>query len=255
MCELFSTSYEKPQDIRKLLRSFYNHSVKHCHGWGLITAENNNLIIQKEPVAAYKSKILDEIIEKITPQTTSLAHIRLATIGSINIENCHPFSGEDISKRKWFLIHNGTIYSGIQLTKYFSLQTGSTDSERIFLYMIDKINEKIKSVGHSLSMKERFDVISEMIADISPRNKLNLMIYDGELLYVHKNMNDTLFYRHTQNGFVFSTAPLDENEWKEYPMTQVCAFKDGKIIFHAPPHNNVFVPNIEYIDALAAMNI
>jgi glutamine amidotransferase len=35
-------------------------------------------------------------------------------------------------------------------------------------------------------------MINRFIADHAPRNKLNLIIYDGDLLYVHKNLNITV---------------------------------------------------------------
>lgn len=185
-----------------------------------------------------------------------LAHIRLATVGAIKYDNCHPYTGTDISGREWTLIHNGTIYSSRLLSKYLSVQKGDTDSERIFLYLIDKVNEAISENNLApLSIEQRCEVTDKLAVALSPRNKLNFMIYDGEILYVHKNMKDTLSYTKTGDGIIISTLPLDDGEWSHFPLTRMHAFKDGECIFKGTNHNNEFIPTLEYITAFDAMNI
>ena len=49
-------------------------------------------------------------------------HIRLATVGSRDYENCHPFVREDNYGRHWTLIHNGTMFDCPQLSRYIPLQ-------------------------------------------------------------------------------------------------------------------------------------
>ena len=105
------------------------------------------------------------------------------------------------------------------------------------------------------SERERFRVVSGFIAENAPRNKLNLMIFDGELLYVHKNMKNTLSFKNTEDGIVISTGPLDGGEWLPFPMAQVIAYKDGTEVFRGDRHKGIFIPNLEYITALDAMNI
>jgi glutamine amidotransferase len=210
--------------------------------------------IFKEGVCAAKSERLPDILNTTPPQDHLLAHIRLATVGSVREENCHPYSGMDVSGRRWTLIHNGTIYSSKKLVPYMNTQVGDTDSERIFLFLLDEINKAISSEG-ALSEQQRFAIIDQLVIRLSPRNKLNLMIFDGEILYVHKNMKDTLFYRQLASGYLFSTKPLDDDVWKPFPMTQLYAYKAGKQLFSGTVHSNVFVPSREYITAMDAMHI
>lgn len=255
MCELFGISARTPVDVRDYLKTFYSHSSHHPHGWGLMRISDNRPEIFKEPVCATGSRILSKIIQQTEPQTNLLAHIRLATVGSIKYNNCHPYTGFDMSGRQWTLIHNGTIYSGIQLARYLQEQIGDTDSERIFLYLIDEINKEMILNDAPLSAEHRCRVIDKIAGQLSPRNKLNLMIYDGDLLYVHKNMKDTLMYKEIEEGIVISTQALDEWGWEQFPMTQMLAFKDGKCVFEGKVHGNEFIPTLEYITALDAMNI
>ena len=110
MCELLGFSSAKKIDISDYLRTFFSHSNKNPHGWGMMY-ETDRREILKEPVSAEKSTYLSDIIDYMPPQKAALAHIRFATVGTINERNCHPFTGSDISGREWTLIHNGTIFN------------------------------------------------------------------------------------------------------------------------------------------------
>lgn len=254
MCELFGASLKKSADLNEYLREFFSHSDKHPHGWGLAYQEYGKLRIVKEPVCANESRIIGGVIEQIPPQKDLLAHIRYATIGATKAENCHPFSGCDNSGRRWTLIHNGTIYSGTELMKYLDLQNGDTDSERIFMYLLDKVNAALAE-KKQLDAGERFKIVDALVNELSPRNKLNLMIFDGELLYVHKNMDKTLSYKHTDDGVVLSTQPLEKEGWNDLPMCRAIAFKDGERLFEGSAHGNEFIPTLDRITVFDAMNI
>ncbi len=250
MCELFGFSGKNNTNLTNSLKSFFSHSNMHPHGWGMMYSGG----IVREPVKASESKLLPLILKSMEPQKNMLAHIRYATVGSVKEENCHPFEGSDISGREWTMIHNGTIYSVKGTYKYYKTQSGDTDSERLFLSFLDKMNDCLSS--GSLSERARFNTVAAFIADNAPRNKLNLMLFDGELLYVHKNLKNTLSFRYLDDGILISTQPLDNNTlWMPFPMAQVIAFKNGREVYRGDRHKGVFVPTLEYITALDAMNI
>ena len=254
MCELFGASMRRRTNLTEYLKEFFSHSSKHPHGWGLAFEKNGDIKIEKEPVCANESRILGSIIEAVPSQKVLLAHIRYATVGAKRTENCHPFSGCDNSGRHWALIHNGTIYSGMELLKYRCLQKGSTDSERIFMYLLDNINEVLEK-KKDLNERERFEIVDRVIRILSPRNKLNLMIFDGEVLYVHKNMRGTLSYKQTGDGVLLSTQPLESEGWQDLPMCRTFAFKQGEKTFEGFSHGNEFISSMDSITALDAMNI
>ncbi|MEE5993318.1 MAG: class II glutamine amidotransferase [Oscillospiraceae bacterium] len=252
MCELFGITSSKPINPIELLKAFYAHSVRHPHGWGIMYEDNGRKIV-KEPHRAYDSKILQSLLPTIPPQKNMLAHIRFATVGRVRMENCHPFVGTDHSGREWTLAHNGTVFTGKFNYQYYKKQDGDTDSERLFMAFIDDMNEHLRK--GILSERERFEAVSEFVAKTAPRNKLNLIIYDGDLLYVHKNLQNTLYYKKISSGFVFSTKPLDEMEWIPFPVAQVIAYRDGKQVYRGTRHKGVFIPTLEYISTTDAMNI
>ncbi len=253
MCELLGFTSAKPTDISDYLLEFFSHSIRHPHGWGIMR-ENNGREIFKEPVKACDSSLLPSVIKSTPPQKTALAHIRFATVGSIKAANCHPFTASDNSGREWTLIHNGTVFSGRNTHRYAAVQSGDTDSERLFLSMMDRINSQLeKGIP---SERARFEMINDFIVENSPRNKLNLMIYDGDLLYVHKNLKNTLSFRRLgSSSILFATSPVCGGEWVPFPMAQVIAYKNGREVLRGVRHKGVFVPTLEYVTAMDAMYI
>lgn len=249
MCELLGFSAREPEDIREQLREFYRHSTRHPHGWGIMTDKG----LEHGPERAVDSERLRKIVDELEPHRTLLGHIRYATVGSIKKENCHPFTAVDRTGRRWTLIHNGTIYSSSQLVPYMRVQRGDTDSERLFLYLMDKVDDA--QVHGELSAEERCFLIESLVAEVAPRNKLNLMLWDGELLYIHKNMEETMRYRRLGSGYIFATTPVDGGDWRTVPIAQLLAYRDGELVFKGQRHGGIFVPTLQYIRAMDAMNI
>ena len=250
MCEIFGVSFAKEVCINDFLKSFFSHSKNHPHGWGLALTDGNNINIEKEPIQASKSRYLKERMSQPIITKTALAHIRYATIGNIEYQNCHPYSKCDSSSRRWTLIHNGTIFDYPPLNKFLRTQAGDTDSERILLYIVEQINIAQKEIGSPLSSEERFALLDGIIKDMSKDNKLNLLIFDGEYVYAHTNYADSLHCLEIDNGFVFSTLPLSDGGWRNVPMNTLFAYKDGKLAFSGTKHKNEFFDNEESVKYL-----
>ena len=128
--------------------------------------------------------------------------------------------------------------------------SGDTDSERILLYIIDVINEEEGRANRRLSAKERFDIIDKIIVDISKDNKLNLMLYDNELMYVHTNFADSLHYLKKDGSVIVATSPLSDEEWEKVPFTQLLAYKDGELLYVGTNHGNEYIENEENVKML-----
>ncbi len=247
MCEIFCFNSNKPKQINECLECFYNHAENHPHGWGLANMQSNEFVINKEPIKATCSPHLKEILSNPLVSKNVFAHIRLATMGEIISPNCHPFIEMDDNNRTWILIHNGTIFDFPPIEKYLEIETGNTDSERILLYIIEEINKFEKGKGSPSTIKERFAILTEIVKDISKDNKLNLMIHDGELTYIHSNMRDTLFYLKNDDGFLIATTPItDDEEWKPVELNKLFGLVDGTIIFESPEHENEFILTPEH---------
>ncbi len=240
MCEIYGFSGNRKKKLNYDLREFYSHSDEHPNGWGLALFDEQINELSKEVCRADKSAFLKEKLSSPIKAKNALAHIRLATIGNVDQDNCHPFTATDTAGRTWTLIHNGTIFESDRLNKYIFLQKGETDSERILLYIVDRINAAVSQSGRFLTSAERFGILDEIVCGSSPKNKLNLLIYDGEILYAHTNFRDSLYYRRDESGVTLSTQPLSEGIWKNVPFTTLQGYKNGTRVYTGTNHNNEY---------------
>ena len=246
MCELFGFSSRKKRRRNDLLREFYSHAQAHPHGWGLARFPDGGApSVEKEPVCATCSASLRRLLADPVEERSLIAHIRLATVGHIEYKNCHPFTAMDNCGRIWTLAHNGTIFSSTALNDYMGIQYGDTDSERMLLHLVDRINVAQNRRRHALDETERFDLLSAAIAELAKGNKLNLLMCDGEVMYAHCNFRDTLHVWRDVDAVTFSTRPLSTGTWEPVPFTSLVAVKDGEIVRTSPPHGNEYIYNPE----------
>ena len=154
MCEIYGFSGNREKELNNDLREFYSHACRHPNGWGLALLDQSVPEITREVCRADRSELLSELLSLPVTAKTALAHIRLATVGNEDYDNCHPFTAVDHSGRSWTLIHNGTIFESDKLNRYVFRQKGETDSERILLYIVDQINEATAKAKRELSAEE-----------------------------------------------------------------------------------------------------
>lgn len=239
MCELFGVSSSNKLELNELLWEFFSHGVEHPSGWGMAFFYGNAVSLEKQPEASYKSSYLKQRLQFKVEADKMIAHIRLATRGMLHYENTHPFVMRDNCDRAWTLAHNGTIFDCDLLNPFVHRQQGQTDSERILAYIISRVNieqEKKKE----LSSRERFELIDKILCEITPENKVNLLLFDGELMYVHTNYRDSLYTCRRGDAVIISTRPLDLCQWDPVPMNTLLAYQDGKQIYTGTDHKHEF---------------
>lgn len=243
MCELLGISALEKIQVNDYLKEFAAHSVRHPHGWGLAVFYGNSVSLEKEPVPAYQSAYLRERLRHRLEVRSMIAHIRLATRGNMDFENCHPFVMRDNSDRTWTLAHNGTIFDCPVMERYIHTQEGGTDSERVLCHIIAQVNHRQDVLGRPLNAEERFALMDALVCRIAPRNKLNLLVYDSELLYVHTNYADSLYSKRLRDSAVFATVPLDRGDWQPVEFTTLLAFKAGRQVFRGTTHGQEYKDN------------
>lgn len=241
MCELLGLTSKNEIRMNEIFEVFFSHSVEHRNGWGLALFDNSQPFIEKEAFRALDSLLLRSILENEIKTSKCIAHIRRATIGEINVKNAHPFYGCDDYGRQWILAHNGTIFASDVLAAYQYVQEGTTDSERILLYIIDEMNKTFKGGRISLGADDRIRIVEAAIKTIVPGNKVNLMLYDGELFYVHKNESGTLYMKEDTGSVLFSTRPLDSYGWREVPQNTLLVYKDGENVYVGQSHDDTYI--------------
>ena len=211
--------------------------------WELVTFDDDGASMQKEPIQACKSQRLQARLAESVETAAAFGHIRYATIGQIAYDNCHPYTQLDTDDRRWTLVHNGTIFSYPPLNAFARVQQGNTDSERILLYLVSLINQAEQR--NPLSAQQRFRVIDDAVVKLAPENKLNLLLFDGEQMYVHTNYKDSLYLLEREDSTMFATVPLSEEDWRPVPFAQLLAYREGKLVFAGTKHGKEYVDNEE----------
>jgi glutamine amidotransferase len=250
MCELFGVSSKEQVEINEYLKKFFAHSNAHPHGWGMACMEKNEIALEKEPIQASKSNYLKERLSVPIKAKNGFAHIRYATIGNVEYRNCHPYTKKDVAGRRWTLVHNGTIFEYAPLDRYVGKQMGDTDSERILLYIVDRINREEKERKRKLEKTERFEILDSIVVEMSKGNKLNLLLYDGELFYVHTNYENSLYKKEEDQTVFFSTTPLSRDGWSPVTFGTLLAYKDGELVFQGTSHSNAYIDSEENLKFL-----
>lgn len=240
MCELFGVSAEKSFIVNEYLNAFFHHSQEHKHGWGLAVFHGLGASLEKEAAKAEDSAYLKQRLSRNVEAANLLAHIRYATIGQIEYANCHPFIWDDDSGRAWTMIHNGTLFHGEKLSPFRDLQEGTTDSERLLLYFVDRMNQALKGTDQPLQEEERFRLLDEALVEIAWDNKLNFILYDGEIMYVHTNCEGTLHRKGMPGRTIFATTPLLTGGWEPFPKNRLIAYRKGSVLFEGTDHGQDF---------------
>lgn len=261
MCELFAVNAKNPIEINSYLREFYSHSTRHPHGWGLALRDQDGsaiasldtpalthlggITLYKEPVAAYQSQLVQDVLAQPVLARHATAHIRNSTCGHQTRENCHPFVGTDMFGTEWSMAHNGILFNEQLTWGYDRSESGETDSERALLFFLDVLDEAALRKGAPLDFNARFDALAGAVSQFSNLNRLNVILSDGTYTYVHTNTDKyTLWYRQTNDAVIISTHPLggeaERDQWKPVPQYRLIAFRDGHIVRTSAPHGYVF---------------
>lgn len=231
MCELCAINSLKPVRANEYLRTFFQDSVAHPHGWGLSWRDGQQVFLHKEELRAIDSSYLSRLLDEPICTSRVVAHIRNATIGTLKYNNCHPFRRTDQSGTEWVIAHNGTLLDSRLIDGYGAFALGDTDSEQLVICLIDKLDELIERKGAPLTFGERFVVLAHAIEELSCHNKLNLVLDDGEYTYLHTNtQNPTLYVRVDGDTAYFCTRALTDDEgWVSLPSCRLIAYRNGRM--------------------------
>ena len=253
MCEILAIDARRSQSCNPYLREFFQDSPQHPHGWGMAWWLEDDVWFDKEPLPAYSSDYLAYLLEQPIRSKRLIAHIRNATRGQVSYDNCHPFRGRERSGAPWVFAHNGTLLADEPVRPYASVQRGSTDSERLMLYLIGLLDDARARHGRELGFGERFALLSDALAGLAPGNKVNVAFSDGACLYVHTNtIQPTLYQRVSEQAVQYCTVPLPSwDGWEEVPRGVLYAWRDGALVAQSQPHGQLF-DNDEYLRLMAA---
>ncbi len=254
MCELLGISFKEKVFLDVSFKAFMTHGKRNPDGWG-IGFYDEDAIVLKEPVNSNESRLNSFLLKnKMLYSKIFIAHIRMASKGSVSYKNTHPFL-RHFGGKPFIFAHNGTVeeLSFFPFDDCFS-PIGDTDSERIFAIILTHLKRKGIREFNELA----FTSLHELLKEINEGGNLNLLFSDGKYLFAYfdKNGYNGLFYTQRKapfseiyledldikvnlratkkpddKGFIISTNPLTDEIWIPFEPEEMIVFSDGEIVY------------------------
>lgn len=250
MCQLLGMNCNTPTDIVFSFSGFAQRgggTDHHSDGWGIAFFEDRGIRHFVDHLPAVESPIAELIRRYPIKSRNVIAHIRKATQGAVNLQNCHPFVRE-LWGRYWVFAHNGNLTDFRPKLHGQFRPVGTTDSEHAFCWIMQEL---AKSHAGVPSVDELTLTLRELAPRIATHGTFNFLLSNGTALWSHASTH--LWYLERQHPFqgaelsdqdlsvdfsqeaqstdrvaVVVTAPLTRNEnWKAFQSGELKVFVDG----------------------------
>lgn len=254
MCQLLGMSCKKPASIGFSFEGFRargGRTDEHRDGWGIAFSNTNGFDIYRDEQPAAGSHLADHISKAEIKAKTTIAHIRKATIGEVNINNCHPFERK-LWNKSWLFCHNGDLKNFSPVLDSRFVPEGNTDSELAFCKLLQDLNSDFPDGEPTLEIL--FNWLHSASVVIARQGTFNIILSNGEWLYTFCSTH--LAYVERQYPFqeiefidtetsvdlsihndqddhmvIIATHPLTRNEnWNVYNSGQSRLFCNGHLI-------------------------
>ncbi|MCP3103516.1 class II glutamine amidotransferase [Myxococcus sp. K15C18031901] len=209
MCRLFGFRSSVPAAVHPSLvtekNSLLIQSREHKDGWGIAAYGVEAMPVVAHGVGpAHSDPDFERVSSRVSSHTV-VAHIRLASVGAVELRNSHPFL-----HGRWSFVHNGTVRdfakhrAAVEELICPTLRAGirgTTDSERCFYVFLTRlaavypIARPVPVEGVARALAETMSLVSA-ITDVGesekPRSAMNFLVTDGEVM-VASRRNRSLF--------------------------------------------------------------
>ncbi|MGA8261910.1 MAG: class II glutamine amidotransferase [Arenicellales bacterium] len=250
MCELLGMSANVPTDICFSFSGLMQRgggTGPHRDGWGIAFYEGRGCRTFHDPTPSVDSEIARLVRNYPIRSHIVVSHIREGNIGEVCLQNTHPFQRE-LWGQVWTFAHNGQVehFADLPLSSYQPV--GTTDSERIFCWLLGEIRESFPEAPPEKSLS---DFIAERCRTIDERGVFNVLMSDSRALYGYCSTKLCWITRRAPFGVarlkdadltvdfvdlttprdivtVIATEPLTDNEtWTALQPGEMITFQDG----------------------------
>ena len=260
MCELMAMSANVPTDICFSFSGLMQrggNTGPHKDGWGITFYEGKGCRSFKDPLPSAQSPIAKLVTDYPIKSETVVCHIRQANSGEVSLVNTHPFI-RPMWGKNWTYAHNGQLADfKNKLAVKYHLPIGETDSEHAFCWLLEQLVQKFD--GDEPTSIVLFHYIVELCQQISKLGVFNLLLTDGDFLFVYCHNNLHWLTRcapfgkaslidaemvvnfdqeTTENDIVtvIATQPLTDDEtWQKMKAGEGLLFCKGQLVCQSPP--------------------
>ena len=208
MCQLLGLNCATPTDANFSFTGFSQRggaTDHHADGWGIAFFEGKGLRLFVDQQSAAASPMAAFLRGYPLKSRNVIAHVRKATVGSVCLENAHPFTRE-LWGRHWVFAHNGDLKDYHPHLHAQFHPVGSTDSERVFCWLMQEL---AKSHADLPSVAELTLTLRELLPQVRRFGTFNCLLSNGEALWAHCSTNLHWLVREHP----FTTATLTDEDW------------------------------------------
>lgn len=261
MCQLLGMNCNTPTDIVFSFEGFTQRgglTDQHTDGWGIAFFEDKaaRLFIDHQP--SIHSPIAQLVRTYPIKSRNVIAHIRKATQGEVNLQNCHPFMRE-MWGQHWVFAHNGNLLNFKPDLNGNYNPVGSTDSEAAFCLLLQALRDTFPNANALMppAPHEIDDALRGIVREIAAFGVFNFCLSNSTAMWAYCSTNlyyivrehpfstahlldaDVLidFTQHTtidDRVAVIATQPLTDNEvWHKMCAGEFIRFKNGRPQAHS----------------------
>ena len=254
MCRLFGFRSNVPAAVHRSLvtekNSLLEQSREHKDGWGIASYGEAPLPQVAHGLGAAHADPDFERVSSLVASRTVVAHVRLASVGSVELHNAHPFL-----YGRWSFVHNGTVKRFAQHQQALearirpdlrALMRGATDSERCFYLFLTLLAElrplhapaRIDEVARALAQTMRLvSAVTDIPGETRPqeRTSMNFLATDGDVMVATRRHRSLYFSESARRAanepprpgtqlsqlIIASERLCGEDHWHEVPEDQV----------------------------------
>ena len=202
--------------LREAPRSLASLSDEHPHGWGIGVCDSSlRWRVAKRATRAHDDPGFHDA-SRASLGLVLLAHIRKRTIGDTSEHNTHPFQ-----RGPWVFAHNGTITDTSFLERGTSPKraaqiVGDTDSERLFSYLLTRLDESGVTDGRATGETDR--VVHGAMRDAVSQPSFgacNFLLSNGSTLYAHRFGRTLFVLERAREAVLVASEEMTPEPWRE----------------------------------------
>lgn len=193
-------------------------SHEHKDGWGIAAYGAESLPKVAHGVGAAHSDPDFHRVSSLVSSHTVVAHVRLASVGAVELRNSHPFLFG-----RWSFVHNGTLKNferhreAVEALIRPELRAnirGTTDSERCFHIFLTRLSARrsleapARAEDVAIALAETMGLVAGITDEPGQdRSAMNFLVTNGEVM-VATRRNRTLFITDGRRTGANLGAPL-----------------------------------------------
>jgi predicted glutamine amidotransferase len=181
MCQLLGMNANTPTDVMFSFAGLASRADEHKDGFGIAFFEGRGVRVFVDPESARASPVAEMVKRYPIRSLNVIAHIRKATVGPVQLANCHPFVRE-LWGRYWVFAHNGDL-KGFRPALHGRFRpVGETDSEHAFCWLMQELDKAHASVP---GVEEMGHTLRELLPVPAAHGSFNLLLSNGQALWAH----------------------------------------------------------------------